>query len=69
MIETDLNHCRIVQNRLASERPIDEQTFDSLAVLCERLERLKKVSKSFADIEFSPAVEQLKSQGSTVTVG
>ena len=69
MIETDLNHCRIVQDSLAGERAIDEQTFDSLAVLCERLERLKKVSKNFADIEFSPAVEQLKSQGSTVAVG
>jgi hypothetical protein len=68
MIETDLNHCRIVQDSLASERPIDEQTFDSLAVLCERLERLKKVSKSCTNIEFSPAVEQLKSQGSTVAV-
>jgi hypothetical protein len=69
MIETDLNHCRVVQDSLTGDRAIDEQTFDSLAVLCERLERLKKVGRSFADIKLSPAVQQLKSQGSTVAVG
>jgi len=69
MIETDSNHCRIVAESLAGERDVDEQTLASLAILTEKLERLKKRDKSFSRITFSPAVKKLKSQKNTVAIG
>ncbi len=69
MIEMDLDHCRIVEKALTGERTVDEQTFASLEILTERLERLKKLDKLFSRIEFSSAVERLKSQRDAVAVG
>lgn len=69
MIEMDLNHCRIVEKSLTGERAVDGQTFASLVILTERLERLKKLDKPFSSVEFSPAVERLKGQKNAVAVG
>jgi len=69
MIEVDSNHCRIVRDSIAGERTVDEQTFASLTILSERLERLKKFGKSFSDIRFSSAVKKLKRQKNAVAVG
>ena len=68
MIEADGNHCRIVEKSLSGERAVDEQTFASIAVLDERLKRLKKLDETFDRIEFSPAVKRLKKRRSTVAV-
>jgi hypothetical protein len=68
MIEVGPNHCQIVKDSLLGKRTVDEQTFASLAILTERLERLKKLGKDFPDITFSPAVKKLKSQKNTVAV-
>ena len=69
MIGTDSNHCRIVAGSLVGEREVDERTFSSLAIIGERLERLKKIDETFSGIEFSPDVEKLQSRKSKVTVG
>jgi len=69
MIGTDSNHCRIVTESLASKRKVDEQTFDSLTILEERLERLKKLNGAFSDVVFSPDAAKLLSQKNTVAVG
>ena len=69
MIEMDSNHCRIVEKSLTGERAVDEQTFASLAILTERLERLKKLDKTFSSIEFSSAVKKLKTRKNAVAVG
>ena len=69
MIETGSNHCRIVAESLTGERDVDEQTFASLAILGEKLERLKKHDKAFSRITFSPAVKKLQSQKNTVAIG
>ena len=69
MIGTDSNHCRIVAESLAGDRGVDEQTLASLAILDERLERLKKLDDAFSDVAFSRAVEQLRSQSSVIAVG
>ena len=69
MTEVDSNHCQIVSESLAGKRAVDEQTFDSLAVLSERLERLRKLSKAFSKVEFSPDVEKLKSWENPLPVG
>ena len=69
MIEADSNYCQIVRDSITGERAVDEQTFASLTILTERLERLKKLDKAFSDIAFSAAVKKLRSQESAVTVG
>jgi len=69
MIGTDSNHCRIVAGSLVGEREVDERTFASLAIIGERLERLKKIDETFSGIEFSPDVEKLQSRKNTVAIG
>ena len=68
MIGMDSNHCRIVAESLAGERGVDDQTLASLAILDERLERLKKLDEAFSGVAFSPEVEQLRNRSSTVAV-
>ena len=69
MIGTDSNHCRIVAGSLVGEREVDERTVASLAIIGERLERLKKIDETFSGIEFSPAVEKLQRQKNTIAIG
>ena len=69
MIGMDSNHCRVVAESLAGERDVDEQTFASLAILGEKLERLKKVDEAFSNIVFSSSVKKLKSQKNAVVLG
>ena len=68
MIGTDSNHCRIVAKGLAGERAIDEETFSSLAILSDRLERLKKLDKGFSKVAFSAAAKELLSQKKAMAV-
>lgn len=68
MIGTDSNHCRIVAGSLVGEREVDERTFASLAILGERLERLKEIDETFSGIEFSPDVQKLQRQKNTINV-
>jgi len=67
MIEAD--HCQIVQKSLSGERAVDEQTFASLAVLGERLERLKKLEGVFEDVTFSDDALKLMKRKNAVVVG
>jgi hypothetical protein len=69
MIETDSNHCHVVAESLAGNRQIDEQTFAALAILDEKLERLKKVDSAFYAVAFSADVEKLRSRKNAVAVG
>jgi hypothetical protein len=69
MIGTDSNHCRVVAESLAGKREVNDKTLASLAVLDDRLERLRKLGGAFSGVVFSRAVEQLRTQTSTVTVG
>lgn len=68
-MEVAPNHYQIVKDSLTGKRAVDEQTFASLTILTERLERLKKLGKVFGNITFSPAVKKLKSRQNTMTVG
>jgi hypothetical protein len=69
MMEAALNCCRIVSESLTGEREIDERTFASIAILTERLSRLKGLGGLFADIGFSTNVKRLKSRADAVLVG
>lgn len=67
-METDSNHYQILRDSVAGQRAVDEQTFASLTILAERLQRLKKRGKSFSDVTFSPEVRKLAREKSLVAV-
>ena len=69
MIELDSSHCGIVAGSLTGERQVDEQTFASLAVLGERLDRLKGIDDAFSGITFSSAANELQAAKNAVAVG
>ena len=69
MLELYPDRCEVVKESLNGTRAIDEQTFASLEVLNDRLERVKKLGGKFANVSFSPAVENLRKQSSRLTVG
>ena len=69
MIEANSNHYEVVAGSLAGNREADEQTFASLAVLGERLERLKGIDDAFSGVKFSPAVCKLQEHATAVAVG
>jgi len=68
MTEVNTNHFEVVNKGLTGKGGDDEQTFASLAMLAERLERLKSLSSAFSNIEFSPEVMSLKGHESTVLI-
>jgi hypothetical protein len=67
MITMESNYCRIVNESLSGERDVDENTLAAVAVLSEKLERLRKIDPDFSDVEFSPYIDSLVSQRRTVT--
>jgi hypothetical protein len=69
MIGTDSNHCRVVAESLSGSREVDEKTFAALAILDEKLERLRSLDSAFCAVAFSADVEQLRSRKNAVTVG
>ena len=58
-----------VQEHLDGQCPADEQTLSAVAVLADRLERLKSQSSLFAKIRFSPNIQRLVGQTSFSAVG
>ena len=57
-----MKHCRIVERSLNGKRSVDEQTFASIAILSDRLERLQKADERFYGISVSKHVKSLKSR-------
>ena len=68
MVETDLNHISIVKESLSGNRAVDEQTFASMAILRERLQRLKESGHPFSEITLSSDVKKLKKTQKTLAV-
>jgi hypothetical protein len=66
MLELYPDHCEVVKESLSGARNVDEQTLASVAVLNERLQRVKKMGQKFSIVEFSPAVKKLKSHSNKV---
>jgi len=64
-----MDSVRIVAASLAGERPVDEQTHTAMAILSDRLERLKQSSNLFAEIGFSPHVKKLQKQAEAFVMG
>jgi hypothetical protein len=68
MSEYQTNHHRIVKEAVEGKRSVDEQTHVSLAILDERLQRLRKLDKIFDEVQFSSAVRKILTQKDTCTV-
>jgi len=68
MIETESSHFHVVEESLNGVRAVDEQTYASLAILGDRLERVKKMAGVFEGVEFSPAVKRLHRKKYAVVV-
>ena len=66
--EVELNHSQIVLESLTGGRETDEQTFTSMAILAERLERLKRFSSSFSEVSLSAAAKKLMRHKNAVAV-
>lgn len=62
------NHCQVVLESINGERFFDEQTFASLTILSERLDRLKGMSAGFDEISFSPVITKLLRQKNELAV-
>ena len=52
-------HCQIVKESISGARAVDEQTLSSVAVLTDRLERVKELGAVFSDVGFSSAIKEL----------
>jgi len=68
MAQVNLNHYQVVSGCLQGERPVDEQTLASLAILSERLDRVRQTHGVFSGIEFSSAVKDLQKSNHPVPV-
>jgi len=64
----DKQYCRTLRKSLTGEKPVDHQTYHSVEVLSERLERLKKLGGPFARVEFSEDVRSLRKQSPVLAV-
>ena len=69
MLGKDSSNWQLVKQSLSGDRVVDEQTHASIAILAERLERLKKLDKVFENVAFSPDVLQLAKQDNRIAVG
>ncbi len=69
MIGMDSDYLDVLKGSLTGEREVDQQTYVSLAVLSDRLERVKKLGKAFSGICFSDEVEQLSRESSLLAIG
>ena len=63
MLETECNHFKLITDSLTGKRSTDEDTFSSIAVLAERLDRLRKTNALFSEVAFSEQVEDLALRG------
>ena len=68
MIEMNTNEYQVVKDSMDGRRPVDEQTFTSIAILSERLERVRRLGKNFSNIKFSPAARKLARNENIVAV-
>ena len=59
MIAMECSDFEVVRNTISGERVMDETALCSVAILAERLDRLRRKSSIFSSISFSPAVEEL----------
>ncbi len=68
MITFSIEHSKVVADSIAGARKIDDQTYESVAVLSDRLQRVKLLGKAFEGIELSPTVDQIAEQEAKLAI-
>ena len=68
MTAMNLDYWQIVKETINGDRPADAQTSASIAILNDRVARIKKLGEAFENIEFSPDVMKLAKQNHTASV-
>jgi hypothetical protein len=68
MIGMESDYFGVLKESLTGEREVDQHTHISIAVLSDRLERVKKLGKAFSGICFSDSVKQLSRESSALAV-
>ena len=61
MLIGEFDSFKVLNDSISGHKPIDEDSCSSVSILTERLERLKRSNNLFADVSFSPYVEELAS--------
>lgn len=62
-METQTNYeVEVLRQGLVGQRPVDEEVLTSAAILSDRLEMLKRSSRLFEAVSFSPDVEAMMAQ-------
>lgn len=69
MAELDLNHCRIVGSFLDGKAEINERASASIAILAERIGKLRSLGGIISKVEFSPYIKKMRSRGNALPVG
>jgi hypothetical protein len=59
MVTAQSDYFKTVKETITGKRPLDEEAFSSVAVLAQRLERLKKNHPMLEDVTFSDHVQEL----------
>jgi hypothetical protein len=67
MFNSETDHHQVVQDALFGRRPVNEQALCSVAILEDKLARIKRLGSQFAAVSFSPAVKNLANRHSAVT--
>ena len=63
------NYLQVIKDSINGCRRTDDLTFASIEILGDRLDRLKKLDKSFAKVAFSSSVKRLARQKNAVLIG
>lgn len=60
---------QIVKDAVAGHREVDEEALGAVAVLEDRLERIRNLGGAFSSVGFSAEAEKLQQHKSAATVG
>ena len=61
-----MDYYQILSDTVAGNRQIDDNSLVAMAVLNDRLERLKNVSSLFDNVEMSPFVQKVVAEESVI---
>jgi hypothetical protein len=68
MTRMEFDSLKVVTESLEGKRNVDEDTFASVAILSDKLERLRKISKKYCAVEFSPYVKNIMAKEKVMAI-
>ena len=68
MFRMDSNCFEVLKDSLNGQRAVDEETYESISVLEDRLRELQKLGGMFENVGFSSEVKKLADERSKIAV-